>query len=133
MSNVFNRITKEYKKSVNTPDYSINEWIINPKFVPNCESKYIVVEGNIIREMTIEEKLVVDYIEPAPEPEPLTEKELETERNLNIANEIIKIYTIADEMSMARKLITGESSVTDVDIIEWFAIIADAKLKYPKL
>ena len=131
MANVFNKITKEYRKSVNTPDYPENEWIINPDFVPDCESKYIVVEGNTIREMTIEEKTIVDYIEPAPEPEPLTEKELEIERNLNIANEIAKIYTLADEISMTRKLITGESSVTDADIIEWFTVIADAKLKYP--
>lgn len=132
MADVVNRITKEYKKSVNTPDYLESEWIINPDFVPDCELKYIVVEGNTIREMTVEEKSVVDYIEPTPEPEPLTEKELETERNLNIANEITKIYTIADEMSMVRKLITGESSITDTDIIEWFAIITDAKLKYSK-
>lgn len=54
------------------------------------------------------------------------------EREKNVASEIANVYTIADEMSMVRKLITGESSVTDADIIEWFAVIADAKLKYPK-
>ena len=50
----------------------------------------------------------------------------------NVASEIANVYTMADEMSMVRKLITGESSVTDTDIIEWFAIITAAKLKYTK-
>jgi hypothetical protein len=59
-------------------------------------------------------------------------EELEKIRNVNVASEIANVYTMADEMSMIRKLITGESSVIDTDIIEWFAIIADAKLKYPK-
>ncbi|NOR85399.1 hypothetical protein GQ473_04720 [archaeon] len=132
MANVFNRRTKIYKKSVNTPDYPENEWIINPTFVPNCEAKYMVVDGDNIKEMTIKEKAVIDYIAPIPKPEPPTTEELEKIRNVNVASKIANVYTIADEISMVRKLIIGESSVIDADIIEWFDVIANAKLTYPK-
>lgn len=55
MANVINRITKQYLKSVNTPDYPVKDWIINP-ILPECDSKYYVVEGDIIGEMTQVEK-----------------------------------------------------------------------------
>ena len=55
MANVINRITKQYLKSVNTPDYPVKDWIINP-ILPECDSKHYVVEGDIIREMTQVEK-----------------------------------------------------------------------------
>ena len=54
------------------------------------------------------------------------------EWEINIAAEIAKVYTLADEISMIRKLSTGESIVTDDDIVEWFAVIAAAKIKYIK-
>lgn len=55
MSNVLNRITKEYLISVNTPDYSIEEWVINPKML-SCDKKYIIIEDDDVREMTQIEK-----------------------------------------------------------------------------
>lgn len=55
MANVINRITRQYLKSVNTPNYSLDEWIINP-ILPDCDKKYYVIEGNIVREMTQLEK-----------------------------------------------------------------------------
>ena len=55
MANVINRTTRQYLKSVNTPDYLENEWIKNP-ILPDCDSKYYVIEGDIIREMTQVEK-----------------------------------------------------------------------------
>ena len=55
MANVINRITKQYFKSVNTPDYPAKDWIINP-ILPNCDEKYYVIENNIVREMTQLEK-----------------------------------------------------------------------------
>jgi len=68
MANVINRITKQYLKSVNTPDYPELDWIINPVFIPKCDIKYMVVEGDTVREMTIGEKAVIDYVAPPPEP-----------------------------------------------------------------
>ena len=140
MGKVFNRITKQYKESVNTPDYKeggINydngNWIINPSFIPDCEKKYMVIEGDIIREMTVEEKAVIDYVEPIPEPEPPTAEELDKKRKLDIANKIALKHTPADETSYMRKLLTGESELTDVDIMEWAVDVANAKAEYPKV
>ena len=64
---------------------------------------------------------------------PPTPEEVEKERKSKIASEIAFQYTLADEMSMVRKLFTGESKLTDVDIVEWFGVIDAAKLKYPKV
>lgn len=60
MANVLNRITKQYLKSVNTPDYPITEWIINP-IMPDCESKHYVIEGDYVREMNALEKFDLVY------------------------------------------------------------------------
>jgi len=133
MSNVFNRITKVYKKSVNTPDYPVSEWIINPIFIPNCDKKYMVVEGDTIREMTVKEKEVVDYIEPVPEPLPPTAEELERKRKSDIAAEIANVYTIADELSIHRRLLQGTLKLSDVECVEWLSVIDAAKLKYDKV
>ena len=140
MGKVFNRVTKQYKESVNTPDYKeggINyddgNWIINPSFIPDCETKYMVIEGDIIREMTVEEKAIIDYVAPIPEPEPPTTDEIEKEYNLNVANEIALKYTLADEMSLLWKLQTGELTIDSPEIVEQRQTVADAKLKYPKV
>ncbi len=60
MSNVLNRITKQYLKSVNTPDYPVTEWIHNP-FLPNCDKKFMVIEVDTVREMTVKEKAELSY------------------------------------------------------------------------
>ena len=51
MANVINRITRQYLKSVNTPNYPVKDWIINP-ILPDCDSKYYFIENDIVREMT---------------------------------------------------------------------------------
>ena len=55
MANVLHRITKQYIKSVNTPEFPESEWIINP-VLPDCPAKHWVIEGDLVREMTQEEK-----------------------------------------------------------------------------
>lgn len=55
MSNVINRITKKYLKSVNTPDYPVTEYIINP-VLPDCDPSEWVIEGDTVRETTQAEK-----------------------------------------------------------------------------
>lgn len=57
MSNVLNKLTKQYLQSVNTPDYPTSEWLINP-VLPLCNQKFWVIEGDTIREMTQGEKIV---------------------------------------------------------------------------
>jgi len=67
MSNVLNRTTFQYLKSVNTPDYLIGgkhydngAWIINP-VLPDCDQKFWIIEGDTIREMTPSEKDAYEY------------------------------------------------------------------------
>ena len=60
MSNVIHRVTKQYLRSQNTPNFPESEWIINP-ILPNCDPKYYVIEGNIVREMNKSEKNELVY------------------------------------------------------------------------
>lgn len=62
MADVINKITKQYIKSVNTPEYDKNEWIINP-VLPNCDKKYWEIDGDLVKEMTAIKKQAVDQAE----------------------------------------------------------------------
>jgi hypothetical protein len=58
MANVLNRLTKIYLQSVNTPDYPVNDWIVNPDLsnVAGVPSRYWKIVGDTITEMSVEEK-----------------------------------------------------------------------------
>ena len=133
MADVFNRNTKQHLKSVNTPDYPESEWIINPTFIPDCESKYIIVEGNTIREMTTEEKAVVDYVAPQPVPtaEELAATAKVTQRQ-DVETEIRKVYSLTDELGFAREGL-AELLPNNVNIQMWNSVVRAAKSKYPKV
>ena len=141
MADIFNRETKQYLKSVNTPDYDRptgeywdnGAWIINPIFIPKCDSKYMMVEGNDIREMTPEEKAVIDYVAPIPEPELPTVEELEKIRNANIAVEIAIKYPLPAELALNWKIHTGELTMESPEIVEFRNTVDLAKAKYPKM
>ena len=62
MSNVLNRTTKEYRTSVNTPDYPEVTWIINPDLsaVQSVPVKYWKIVGDTVTEMNQSEKDAVD-------------------------------------------------------------------------
>ena len=60
MANVLNKLTKQYLRSVNTPDYPTSEWLINP-VLPPCDQKFWVIEVDSIREMTPTEKDAYEY------------------------------------------------------------------------
>ena len=62
MSNVLNRINKKFLQSVNTPEYSGVDWIINPDLsgVEGFDSKYWVITGDVI---TLMEKSARDSID----------------------------------------------------------------------
>ena len=79
MSNVINRITKQYLKSVNTPDYPESDWIHNP-IVPICGPKYWVITGDLIRAM---DQVEVDELKYSTESSIylITEKQLLTKMN----------------------------------------------------
>lgn len=84
MANVLNKVTKEYLRSVNTPDYDPEQWLINPEVsLLQPDSRYWVIESNTVqvgyddileqpimetvfsvRDMTVEEKAVYDAANP---------------------------------------------------------------------
>lgn len=61
MAAVLNRATKEYLKSVNTPDYGV-DWIINPDLsaVVGHPSKYWVITGDVVTLMDLAARDAVD-------------------------------------------------------------------------
>lgn len=62
MSDVVNKTTLQYLKSVNTPDYPTEDWLINPDLsaLSAVPQMYWKVSGELVLEMTQAEKDVVD-------------------------------------------------------------------------
>ncbi|MFW9874247.1 MAG: hypothetical protein ACFFG0_14170 [Candidatus Thorarchaeota archaeon] len=59
MANVINRSTLQYLTSVHTPNYPVEDWIINP-VLPSCEQKYWKISGDNVLEMNQSEKDIKD-------------------------------------------------------------------------
>ena len=69
MANVVHRTTKEYRRSVNTPDFDSGVWIINPDMtalvgVPN---KYWEISGDLVTEISQAAKDTLDAADLAAE------------------------------------------------------------------
>jgi hypothetical protein len=67
MADVVNRTTRVHLRSVNTPDYPASEWIINPDLsaVAGVPTRYWLISGNTVTEMTPAQKAAVDAAEAA--------------------------------------------------------------------
>lgn len=67
MADAVNRTTKEYRQSIHTPDFPVEDWIINPNLsaVAGVENKYWKISGDVITEMNASEKQAVDDAEAA--------------------------------------------------------------------
>lgn len=110
MANVINRTTLQYLQSVNTPDYSSIDWIINP-VLPNCLAKYWKIVGDLVLEMTQEEKDAVDLAEAQAEAQRLEDLKdfIVSFEKLNKAFALV----VLDEFNVIRNWI--ESFKTEVD------------------
>ena len=62
MATVLHRTTKQLRKSVNTPDFDVADWIINPDLstVRNVPVLYWKIRGDVISEMNQTEKDAAD-------------------------------------------------------------------------
>jgi len=58
-SNVIEKKTMRYLKSVHTPNYNNENYIINP-ILPKCDKKYWKIKDNKVVEMTKAEKNIKD-------------------------------------------------------------------------
>jgi hypothetical protein len=64
MAAVLNRTTKQYLASANTPDYPVEEWIINPDMsaVVGSQTVYWVITGDVVSLMSQAERDAVDAV-----------------------------------------------------------------------
>ncbi len=62
MADVLNRTTRQFQPSVNTPDFPVADWIINPDMsaVTGFASKYWVITGDVVTLMSAAEQGAVD-------------------------------------------------------------------------
>jgi len=71
MSDVLHRITKEFRRSVNDPDFPTAQWVLDPQIAGGpfrtggVPTKYINIAGDVVTEMSVAEKAVVDAAEAA--------------------------------------------------------------------
>ena len=67
MADVVHRTTKQHRRSVNTPDFPITDWIINPDLgaVAGIPSKYWDISGDVISPMAQPARDQVDVLETA--------------------------------------------------------------------
>jgi len=67
VASVLNRTTREYRRSVNTPEYPVQDWIIDPDLsaVTGVPSRYWVITGDVVTEMDQAAKDAVDAQELA--------------------------------------------------------------------
>lgn len=67
MADVLNRTTLEFRRSVNTPDFPVESWVIDPDISPvvGVASKHWKLTGDMVSEMTQGEKDAVDATEAA--------------------------------------------------------------------
>jgi len=84
MSNVVNRTTKQFIRSVNTPDYPVIDWIINPDMgaVVGFNNKYWIVTGDIVSLMDQAARDVVDAAE-------LSDRRDETANRLDSSQDVM--------------------------------------------
>lgn len=63
MADVMNRTTGQLLRSVNTPDFPVEEWVINPDLtlLETVPLRYVKLVGDLLVAMTTEEQLVVDH------------------------------------------------------------------------
>lgn len=113
VANVLNRLTKEFRLSVNTPDYPADKWIHNP-VMPDCKRKYLKIDGDTVAEMTLEEKEQVDFVAPK------TDEQLEYERQVLSRSKVRETYSEYDEFRIINK---GILDKTDEEYVQYLAFV----------
>ena len=107
MAIVINRLTKRLIKSVNTPDYSISEWIIDPDLsaVINQPAKYWIITDDIVSLMDQAAMDIVDADEVQA-----AKDSLEAESDIGILKAVIAalIKTVNIRLPDGQKITKAE-------------------------
>lgn len=127
MADVVNRTTKEYRQSVNTPEFPTATWIHNPDLsaVTGFASKYWIITGDAITLMDVAARAVVDAVELEAARD-ATSNELDA---LESSFRALALVTLAESNKHANKInaildaIDGAASLADVKTA--IAAIAD--------
>ena len=141
MADVINRLTKEIRRSVNTPEFQEPKWMaINGLILPECPIKWWVIEASGIREMTQLEKDELAYSTESTI-YLITEKQLLTRKNGNeyedntdaIINPVmpgcdLKYTKVMDGLIV--EMTVEEKAVVDAPEIEKSLSITDIKEAY---
>lgn len=96
MADVVNRTTNEYRRSVNTSDFDVADWIINPDLssVVGVPNRYWVITGDVVSEMTQGQK---DALDAAT----LSDSRDSTANHLNELEDVLRAFALAvlDELN----------------------------------
>src|SRR3990167_2027169 len=110
MSTVLHRTTKQYLTSVNTPEYLVIDWIVNPDMsaVIGQPEKYWKIAGDIVSLMTAGEQATVDAAE-------LTARRDAIAAELDRVEDVLRALTltILDEINMHASRTTAILNAAD--------------------
>jgi len=122
MAHVLKRTTKEYRTSVNDPDFSVVDWIINPDVsaVAGQPTKYWLINGDVVTLMDQSARDVIDATELEAQKDSVSDEFDATMTVLRAFGEVIvdefnlradKINAILDAVDGATSLATFKTAV----------------------
>ena len=102
MADVVHRTTLEYLRSVNTPEYPVIDWIINPNLsaLAAVPQRYWKVSGDLVVEMTAGEKTAKDAADAAAI---VSSDQTVAKADCDLRAETAIVQTLVDEINVLRQ------------------------------
>lgn len=127
MASVLHRTTKQYLASANTPDYPVQDWIINPDLsaVDGWAQKYWIITGDLVSLADANARAAIDAAETEAQRDAITAQLDQTEDVLRAfmlvtldelnahAAKINSILTAIDGASSLANLKTAVAAIAD--------------------
>lgn len=99
MASVVHRTTKEFRPSVNTPDFPVGTWVINPDLtaVTGFASKYWIITGDVI---TLMDQAARDTVDAAE----VSARRDQTADQLDVVEGVLRAFALVvlDEINVLR-------------------------------
>ena len=117
MSTVVNRDTLQVKVSADPAEHDVSDWLIDP-VLPDAPKRYWIVEGDVLREATNEEKGPIDV-------EYLSEqKEFRIQELREQYNEALDSRYETRTLMYARYLLTKDMASMEEETVEYLSGLA---------